>query len=178
MTRSTLRRTVAPLAIPLLSLAWLAAAPAPERTKVAGTFTMKYAQQQMLPVGSQEGHALILGESRGSNRSTGKGAYMDGAETVNVETADLTQGNGPHQGYLTFSKDGESTLTRWNGKVTTILAEDKTPRTSFEGSWTKVSGTGQYEGIRGSGKYKGHFTAKDQYVVNWEGEISTNVAAR
>lgn len=173
MTTRTLRRTIAPLLVPVLALTWIAAKPAAERMKVGGTFTVKYTQQQMLPIGS-EGRVLILGEARGSNRSTGKTPYMDGGETVNAEIDDLMQGNGIHQGYVTFAKGPDSTLTKWSGKVTTTLADDKTPRTTFEGTWTKISGTGQYEGISGSGKYKGRFTAKDQYVVDWQGEVSVD----
>ena len=53
-----------------------------------------------------------------------------------------------------------------SGKVTTTLSPDKTPITTFQGTWNKVKGTGRYQGITGSGNYKGHFTSQTEYTVD------------
>jgi hypothetical protein len=90
---------------------------------------------------------------------------MDGAEVRSVELADLVQGNGSHQGYITFSQNGEEHVSKWSGKVTTVLGPDKKPRTTFEGTWTKVKGP------PGSGTYRGQMTAPNAYSVEWAGEV-------
>ncbi len=86
--------------------------------------------------------------------------------------ADLTQGNGTHQGYYTMTKNGETTVAKWHGTVQTTLGPDQRPNTTFSGTWEYVLGTGQYQGIKGSGTYHGHFVAKDQYVVEWSGSYT------
>jgi hypothetical protein len=34
-------------------------------------------------------------------------------------------------------------LSNWKERVTTVLGADKRPITSFEGTWTKIGGTGR-----------------------------------
>ena len=157
----------------------LAAMPAKtDLAPVSGRFIMKYSQQYVLPVTDAAGPVLLANEARGTNSNTGRTDYMNGAGATNVEIADLTQGNGPHQGYVTFAKDGEKTVNRWNGRITTKLSGDKKPITTFEGTWTKVGGTGRYEGVSGQGRYKGRMLSPTEYVVDWEGELSLKTASR
>ena len=165
MFTRNLHRLMLVTAAPVVPLLLLATAPATERTRVGGTFSVSYTQRHPLPVSDAPGHALIATEARGTNRSTGATLYKDGAEVRNVEIADLLQGNGPHQGYATFSGQGEETVCKWSGKVTTVLAADKKPVTSFEGTWTRVKGPS------GHGTYKGRLTGPDSYTVDWEGEV-------
>lgn len=159
----------------LLLLGPLAASrSAPERLQVGGTITMTYSQMNPAPVGDAAGHVLVSDRATGTNRNTGRDTYMERAEVANTEIADLTQGNGSHQGYTIFSSGRDSTVNRWNGKVTTVLGPDKTPVTSFEGSWNKVRGTGRYAGVSGEGTYRGRMTGKNTYEVEWKGEIAVN----
>ncbi len=172
MLRLTLKRTMTVLALSLLLIPVLAVSPRAERTKISGTANLAYANNQVANVGDVDGHILMLGEAKGSNRNTGQADYMNGAEVSNVETADLIRGNGPDQGYITFSKNGESTVAKWSGNVTTTLSPENTPMTTFAGTWTFVKGTGQYQGIKGSGTYKGRFTSQTTSIVDWQGEYS------
>jgi hypothetical protein len=96
---------------------------------------------------------------------------MERAAVVTAEIADLTEGTGLHQGYTIFSSGRDSTVTKWSGKVRTILGPDEQSVTSFEGSWSKVSGTGRYAGVTGQGTYRGRMTGQDTYQVEWRGEI-------
>ena len=64
-------------------------------------------------------------------------------------------------------------MTRWQGKVTTTLGPDQKPITRFEGTWSKLKGTGQYEGVTGAGSYRGRMTSPTDYTVEWNGEINT-----
>jgi hypothetical protein len=170
-------RALAVFGSPVLAASLLALAPAGERIPISGVFSLKYTQQQALPVSDAAGPVLLLTQSTGSNRSTGKFDYMPGAEVINREIADLTQGNGPHQGYITEIKGADTSVTRWQGQVTTTLGADQKPATRFEGKWTKVSGTGRYEGVTGNGTYTGRMLSPTEYTVEWKGEIVLNRTA-
>jgi hypothetical protein len=140
--------------------------------RVSGKFTMKYSQQHPLPTGDQAAPVLLASEAKGTNSNTGPTEYMDGAAITIVEIADLTQGNGTHQGYVTFAKGGATTLNRFSGRLATRLSAQKQPITTFEGSWTNISGTGSYAGVSGSGRYKGRMLSASEFMVEWEGNLN------
>jgi hypothetical protein len=172
MSRINLRWALSAAVLPV-TLTLLAAMPTtPGGVRVSGKFTVKYSQQHQLPVADAAGPVLVASEAKGTNSNTGRTDYMNGATTNLVEIADLTQGNGSHQGYVTFTKGGEKSLNRWNGRVTTTLSADNQPSTSFEGTWTKLSGTGRYEGVSGNGRYKGRMLSPTEFVVEWDGDLN------
>lgn len=140
--------------------------------KIAGTFTMRYVTQEKLSIPDVAGHLLLLTESQGTNRNSGPADFMAGAQVAIRELADLAQGNGSHQGYVTLWHGADSTVVKFNGKVTTTMSPDGSPRTTFRGSWTEVRGTGQYVGIQGGGTYKGAFSSPTDFTVDWVGERS------
>ncbi|MBI2993225.1 MAG: hypothetical protein HYY48_03500 [Gammaproteobacteria bacterium] len=142
-----------------------------ESKSVAGQFSVTYAKQEALPISDAEGHMLILGEAHGRNVGKNGSDYMDGGTVINKEIADLFQGNGPHSGYVTMSKDGSDSVSKWQGEVTTTLNQDGTPNTTFKGSWEAASGTGKYQGVKGNGTYQGYFTSQTDYVVDWNGRL-------
>jgi hypothetical protein len=117
-----------------------------------------------------EGHMLALGEMRGTNQNTSASDFFADASAVNVETADLMQGNGTHQGYYTMRNGGDAVTAKWHGAVTTVLGPNQQPHTSFKGTWEYIQGTGRYRGIEGSGLYEGEFLTQDRYLVRWQGE--------
>jgi hypothetical protein len=149
------------------------------QSRIAGTFTVKYSEQHPLQVPDAEGHALMLGRVQGVNRSTGPAPYMDQGNVTSIEFGDLAQGNGPHQGYIWMSQGADTVVSKWNGTVSTTLSPEKTPITTFAGTWTKVKGTGRYQPVTGKGSYRGRFISATEYTVDWQGEISGEpVAAR
>ena len=162
-------------ALVLLLLVPLAAwRPAPARLQVGGTFAMTYSQMNPVPTDDAAGHVLLSDRATGTNRSLGRDPYMDGAQVVNTEIADLVQGRGSHQGYTIFSSGADSTVNKWSGNLTTALGADKQPVTSFAGSWQKVRGTGRYAGVSGHGTYRGRMTGSNTYEVTWKGEIEVD----
>lgn len=173
MSKPRIAYLVAALGVPALTAATLFTGPHLVRTQVSGVFSMKVGQQHALPVADQAGPILLLTQSAGTNRSTGSSEYMDGSRVINREISDLTQGNGAHQGYITDIDGADTTVTRYTGKVATALSADREPATSFQGTWTKLSGTGKYEGVTGSGSYKGRMLSPTDYTVEWSGEIVT-----
>lgn len=143
-----------------------------ESSKISGSAALSYAKQEASLVSSADGHMLVFGELTGVNKNKSSIDYMSDAVVSNREIGQLFQGNGPHSGYYTMSKDGNSTTALWKGQVTTVLADDGSPRTSFKGTWEYVNGTGKFAGIKGAGKYSGYFTSKTTYNVDWDGEYS------
>jgi hypothetical protein len=172
MSRPRIFSAVVTASLPLAAVALLGWSSGSAPSKIAGTFDAKYAEQHPLPVPDAAGHTLVLARARGINRSTGPTLYMDKGDVTNFEFADLTQGNGPHQGYISMSQGADTMISKWSGKVTTTLSPNKTPITTFEGTWTKVKGSGRYADVSGKGAYKGHFTSQTEYTVEWSGELS------
>ena len=171
MTHRVMIRNLAATALIVGATGVIGWSPVRAPSKIAGTVALKYAEQHPLPVPDANGHVLLLGRVQGVNRSTGPTEYMDRANVTSLEFADLVQGNGPHEGYITMNQGADSSTSQWSGKVTTTLSPDKTPITSFAGTWTKVKGTGRYERATGRGTYKGHFTSPTEYTIEWSGEI-------
>jgi hypothetical protein len=141
---------------------------------ISGAITLKVTKQEVLPVTSQSGDMLMLVETHGTNKSTN---WMDDAQVVNKEIDFLLQGNGPQHGYITFAKGDDTVDVKWNGVVSTAMANGQ-PQISFHGTWEQLKGTGKYQGIRGKGSYKGHFISQTEYVVDWVGHSSVPVASR
>jgi hypothetical protein len=142
----------------------------PTTVKISGRAELQYSKREIIDVPGREGHMLALGEVRGTNQNTSANDFFVDASAVNVETADLIQGNGSHQGYYTM-RDGEDAVTaKWQGKVTTVLGPNEQPQTSFKGTWEYTQGTGRYSEIQGGGVYEGEFLAEDRYLVRWQGE--------
>jgi hypothetical protein len=145
---------------------------AQEMMRIAGEIKAVYTKQDTAAVGDTEGHKLSFAISEGPNASTAEHEFMDGAQMVNYSFGDLVGGNGPHQGYIKFTKNGDSAFAKWNGEVTTTLSTENTPVTTFEGTTTWIKGTGKFKNIQGTGTYKGAFTSKTEYAVAWAGEYT------
>lgn len=138
-------------------------------TSISGTIAATYTQMDTVMVNQADMHMMLMGISSGTNTCTSEAKFMDGATATNMSYSDLKQGNGPHQGYVKFVKDGDSITAKWSGKVTTTMPAEGAPKVNFEGTFTYMSGTGQFQGIKGDGTYKGSFTSPGGYSVEWQG---------
>jgi hypothetical protein len=165
MSPRTLRRLALAAAAPAVPLLLLAARPSGEVARVGGTYTMTYNQRHPIPVPDADGHVVITTQASGTNRSTGPTPYEDGAEVTIIESADMTQGSGPHQGYAVMTLDGSVRVNHWSGTLTTVLGSDHQPATSFKGTWSSVKGPA------GHGTYEGRITGSDTYTVVWAGQV-------
>ncbi|HEV2083850.1 MAG TPA: hypothetical protein VGR09_02095 [Gemmatimonadales bacterium] len=165
MSSRTVRYLALATVSPLVALLLLAARPSGELARVAGTYTMTYSQRHPIPVPDADGHVVIATQATGANRSTGPSPFEDRAQVTIIESADITQGSGPHQGYAVMSLDGKVIVNRWSGKLTTVLDKDQHPSTSFKGNWTSVKGPA------GHGTYEGRITGPDTYTVEWAGQV-------
>ena len=67
---------------------------APTVVKISAQAELQYSKREALEVRDRERHILALGEVRGINQNTSASDFFADASAVNVETADLMQGNG------------------------------------------------------------------------------------
>ena len=133
-----------------------------------GGFEASVVSQNILPIDAQ-GHILRIAESSGKSTAS-TGAFLNGWTAVNKELNDLSQGNGPSRGHVTFSKGPDSVTASWVGTTVTTLAKDGTPMTSSTGTWNYTAGSGKYATIIGSGTFRQDFTSETTYVVTFDGK--------
>ena len=100
-------------------------------------------------VGDVPGHVVGVVEFKGLS------FFADGelATHTNPATFDLTNGSGPHQGYVThYFDDGSTSIERYRGEAR-LSADGK--RTVVEGTFECIGGTGRFAGLKGQGTYRG-----------------------
>jgi hypothetical protein len=145
-----------------------------ESVKDTGGYDATFSKRDMQPITDQDGHVLMLTEASGT--ATNPEGPLDGFSMIQRETADLRQGNGPHQGYVIFSKGPDQLIVKFEGNVTTTMKDDQ-PNTTMKGSYAVVSATGALAGSKGEGSYSGYFTAEDTFHVDWNGTRSVQKGA-
>jgi hypothetical protein len=75
------------------------------------------------------------------------------ATHANPATFDLTNGSGPHQGYVVhYFDDGSTSIERYQGEAK-LSADGK--RTTVTGTFQCIGGTGRFAGLKGEGTYRG-----------------------
>jgi hypothetical protein len=107
------------------------------------------AEVTTVEVGDVSGHVVGVVEFKGLS------FFADGevATHTNPATFDLTNGSGPHQGYVVhYFDDGSTSIERYRGEAR-MSADGK--RTMIEGTFECVGGTGRFAGIKGEGTYRG-----------------------
>jgi hypothetical protein len=107
------------------------------------------AEVTAVEVGDVPGHIVGVVELKG--RTFFAGGEI--ATHTNPATFDLTDGSGPHQGYVVhYFDDGSTTIERYQGAAR-LSADGR--RTLVEGSFECIGGTGRFEGLKGEGTYRG-----------------------
>jgi hypothetical protein len=104
---------------------------------------------QTVPVDDAPGHELGVVEFAGLT------FFANGeiATHTNPATFDLTDGSGPHSGWVVHSfDDGSTAIERYQGRAT--LAADG-QKTVVEGTFTCAGGSGRFAGLEGQGTYRG-----------------------
>jgi hypothetical protein len=107
------------------------------------------AEVSSVEVGDVAGHVVGVIEFKGLT------FFADGeiATHSNPATFDLTNGSGPHQGYVIhYFDDGSTSTERYRGEAR-LSADGK--RTTVEGTFECVGGTGRFAGLKGQGTYRG-----------------------
>lgn len=109
-------------------------------------------------------------ETHATNKDTGATAFLENAKVINREIRDITQGNGIHNGYITFTDKGGEITTKWDSNVKTTLTKDSQSRTTFNGDWTWTRATGRYAAYTSSGIFTGYVPSPDKVYIDWEGQ--------
>lgn len=167
ITRLMLRAAIA--AVPLLAAG---AATAGEAGDFAGTFSGTIVKQEARPL-DDKGHVVVAQAAQGTNRSTGKTDYMNGAQVLWSSTIEIAGGNGPEHGLITLVKDGVSATSSYSGTLKTTLVDGR-PLTTGSGTWTMVSASGMAS--EGSGTYAITMTSPTTFEGEWKGDTSATAA--
>jgi hypothetical protein len=107
------------------------------------------AEVTTIEVGDVPGHVVGVVQFKGLT------FFADGeiATHSNPAAFDLTNGSGPHRGYVVhYFDDGSTSIERYQGEAR-LSADGK--RTVVEGTFECIGGTGLFEGLKGEGTYRG-----------------------
>ena len=125
---------------------------------------------QTVPVGDAPGHVM------GVIAFGGLTFYANGeiATHTNPAIFDLTDGSGPHRGWVVHSfDDGSTAVERYEGRA--ILAADG-QKTVVEGTFICAGGSGRFARLQGEGTYRGErfgrLEAGANVYVDFEGSCT------
>ena len=105
-------------------------------------------------VGDMPGHVVGVVQFKGLT------FFADGeiATHTNPATFDLTNGSGPHQGYVIhYFDDGSTSIERYQGEAK-LSADGK--RTTVTGTFQCIGGTGRFEGLTRRGHLPGRTSGR------------------
>jgi hypothetical protein len=123
--------------------------PAPAQDLGTSRRVQGTAEVTTVEVGDVPGHVVGVVEFKGLTFFAGG----EIATHTNPATFDLTDGSGPHQGYVVHHfDDGSTSIERYRGEAR-LSADGK--RTVVEGTFECIGGTGRFEGLKGQGTYRG-----------------------
>jgi hypothetical protein len=126
---------------------------------------------QTVEVGDVPGHVVGVVEFKGLTFF----ASGEIASHVNSATFDLTDGNGPHAGYVVHHfDDGSTSFEKYQGQT---KVEGAGGRTVVEGTFECAGGTGRFAGLKGEGRYRGErigsLDAGSYVYIDFDGHCTT-----
>lgn len=84
-------------------------------------------------------------------------------EVIYIHT-DQTDGNGSHKGYYIMRhKSGEQTYGAFEGAHKTVVKDDGSWASSWQGTYRYLGGSGRYKNIKGQGTYKGRASPNEPF---------------
>jgi hypothetical protein len=130
-----------------------------------GTIVAQYSKREVAHVADKPGHVLLFMESAGTNVSSGTPAILAGYDVTLIAYADIVEGNGSYEGYITFMKGGSRATAKLDGAVTTVLSDGE-HATAISGtfrdfSWPHAGKTGTFE-MR--------LTSDTRWLSNWRAD--------
>ena len=149
----------------------LTASKDPQNThRVSGKITATDIHRAGIQVDETDDHHMTLTEGEGTNDSTGKSGFMDGAQVAVFGTSDHFGGTGTGRGYARMSLDGDTVFLKHEGSFTSTMLSDEKLKRTMKGSFSFAKGSGRFKNISGTGTYKGNYISKKIYVIEWKGE--------
>jgi hypothetical protein len=114
------------------------AASAADRPDYGGKMSLTVVQQEARPLDAK-GHVAVASIYKGTNVSIGRLPWMDGAEVLMTDVADLDRGNGVSHGSAFDIKDGATNGFTYVNAIKTVMVDGK-PMTTVEGDVSKPNG--------------------------------------
>lgn len=146
--RKANKQTRLPLGVwPLVAVGAMAALSPANATGISGTFTGTCFQQDPRPLESPD-HVLVSQLCKATNANPG--GPFDGDAVIFSQIVDLNRGNGPQTGENAFIDKTGSLTAEYRGMIKTVLVDGQ-PRTTADGTYRWVHGTGVYAGGSGHG---------------------------
>lgn len=115
---------------------------------------------EVIKLGDRPGHELR--QAIRVHVVTSGDAEFDGAEKTAYAHEDVTAGAGTSVGYFLYTlRNGDKLWARFESVFSTTYGDAW--RTTYQGVFTFLSGTGKYRSIRGGGHYEGTITMADGF---------------
>ena len=131
----------------------------------SGEWSAEFVKQEARPLGGPD-HIVVSAVAVGKNKSKGTQSRTDGAQVLMSDMIEIKQGNGPQNGLFTLV-DGKGSLTAsYTGRVTTTMVDGQ-PKTTGEGTWHYVSGSGGYAEVKEAGTYAWTMTSPTALKGTW-----------
>jgi hypothetical protein len=126
------------LAVAASLTALTGAANAADRPDYGGKMSLAVVQQEARPLDAK-GHVAVATIYKGTNASIGRLPWMEGADVLMSEVADLDHGNGVAHGSGFDIKDGAVSGYTFVNAIKTVMVDGK-PMTTAEGEVSKLDG--------------------------------------
>lgn len=118
----------------------------------------------VIPATETEGHVLGVGKMRGV------AVFDDGrlADKVYSVSFDYTEGEGTCHGYSTYTFEDGSTIA---SSFECTSAADAGGGRVIKGTYSDLTGTGQYEGVSGTGSFESRTVSWEPGATLFDGEF-------
>jgi hypothetical protein len=123
------------LAVVASLVALVGAASAADRPDYGGKMSLTVVQQEAHPLDAK-GHVAVASIYKGTNVSIGRLPWMEGADVLMTDVADLDRGNGVAHGSAFDIKDGAASGFTFVNAIKTVMVDGK-PMTTVEGEVSK-----------------------------------------
>ena len=148
--------------VALTGVAWTGAARADNRPDYGGKMSLTVIQQEAHPLDAN-GHVAVASIYKGTNASIGQLPWMDGADVLMTDVADLDRGSGVAHGSGFDIKGGATSSYTYVNTIKTTLVDGK-PMTTVTGDVSKP------DGLMKDIRVKCTFTSQTTLECEWHGD--------
>jgi hypothetical protein len=151
--------------------AFLSSAAMAEQMPDKGVLHMTRVKQEAIPSPFNNGETLTLSQSTGEFEAADEKNPLNGADIVNVDFSDVTNGNGTVQIWSALNKDGSVSYTKAITNIKTSNGADGKPVTTATTTYEKIGGTGKFAKLKGSGTATRKIISPNTYDVEITGNM-------
>jgi hypothetical protein len=138
---------------------------------LTGSFSGLVRSQSAIVISDQPGHALMLAEVVGTQKSADP--LWNDSSLFYAAVTDIVNGAGTQRGYyVNTHTDGSVDSGTFEGRVTTVNGV-----LTVEGSYQNTDGTGKFKGSTGNGMFTTRLTSPNEVECTHEGTYQLAAAA-